>query len=123
MTSPPPSTFGGRDSSPITSAADAVGRAGAALVEADQPCERPDALEEGCAPGNRRLDLEMGDESGHEHDVEWAIAAHLVRDVHIAAFRVTRVRLQHARSVQRHSRQRNPRTSLRWPDVPMIAIS
>jgi hypothetical protein len=88
-------------------APNAVRHPGAALVEADQPRERPDALEEGCPPGNRGLDLEVTHEPGNEHDVERAVAADLVGDMDLAALRIARLRFGHARSVQRRHRQRN----------------
>ena len=66
----------------------AIGETEAALVEADQTAERRQPAEEA---GDRRvlpLDVEMAREPLHQHQVEVALAEHLVRDVHVPALRV-----------------------------------
>ena len=68
--------------------ADPVGEAGAALVEADEPREGAQALEEVSRPRVLPLVFEMGHEAGDEDEVNWPRARDLVRDVEIAALRV-----------------------------------
>ena len=58
-----------------------VGQARAPLVEPDQPGERAEPVEE---VGRSRLlpvDLEVGDEPGHQHEVDGTAAGHLIGDV------------------------------------------
>ena len=66
----------------------AVGEPRASLVEADQPCERPEPLEEVGVGRALPVDLEVGEEPLDEYEVEGAVAGDLVGDVHLAAARV-----------------------------------
>ena len=66
----------------------AVGEPGPALVEADQPRERAEPLEDPRAPRMLPVDLEVREEPGHEDEVERPVARDLVRDADVAAPRV-----------------------------------
>ena len=65
-----------------------VGEAGAALVEADQPRERAESLEERSVAGLLPVLFEMGDEPGDEEHVDHSVAGHLIGDAQLAASRV-----------------------------------
>ena len=65
-----------------------VRHAGAALVEADQPAERAQPVEEGGVPRIGPVELQVGDEPGHQHDVPLAAPGDLVRDLQAVADRV-----------------------------------
>ena len=91
----------------------AVGEPGPALVEADQPCERAQALEEACVLRVLPVDLEVGEEPRDEHEVERPVAGHLVGDVDVPAARVPD-RAAHARSFARRSH---------WPTVHLPAAA
>ena len=69
-----------------------VGEPRPPLVEADQPGERPEALEEVSVRRALPVDLEVGEEALHEHEVERAVARHLVGDVDVPAARVPDLR-------------------------------
>ena len=62
-----------------------VGEARPALVEADQPGERLEPLEEACVARELPSDLEVREEPGHQHEVEGTFPGDLVRDVDVAA--------------------------------------
>ncbi len=100
-------------------AADAVGHAGAALVEADQPRERRQPLEERREARYRPVKLEMRDVAGDEDEIERAVARDLIGDVDVAAPRVLDVRNFHGRQcppqswfLQRRGAARSARASL-----------
>ena len=75
-------------SSSVGTPATAVGQPGAALVEEDQARERGEPLEEARAARLLPVQLEVGDEPGHEDQVDRAVADDLVGDVDVAALRV-----------------------------------
>ncbi len=66
-------------------AAGPVREAGAALVEADQPRERAEPVEEVRVARLLPVLLEVRDEAGHEHEVDRPGAGHLVGDAELAA--------------------------------------
>jgi hypothetical protein len=71
---------------------DGVGEPAPALVEADQPAETREPLEESRELWRLPLSLDRVPELGHEQEVARArTAQHLVGDVHIAIARVARV--------------------------------
>ena len=65
-----------------------VGQTGAALVEADQACDRAEPFEEVRVARLLPVLLEVGDEAGEEHEVDRPVAGHLVGDAEVAAARV-----------------------------------
>ena len=66
-----------------------MGETGTALVEADEPRERSQAVEQASHGRVLPVDLEMREEPGHEDEVERAISADLVRDVDVATAGIT----------------------------------
>jgi hypothetical protein len=58
-----------------------VRHSGAALVETDQAAERAQPVEEGRMPWIGPIQLHVGDEPGHEHNVLVAASGDLVRDL------------------------------------------
>ena len=66
----------------------AIGQARPALVEADQPRERREALDEARHLRVLEVDLQVREEPVHQYEVERPVARHLVGDVRLAAARV-----------------------------------
>jgi hypothetical protein len=79
--------------------ADRIGHARASLVEPDQPAERAQSLEKRGKGQHLPVELEVRHVPGYEHEVERALAADLIGDVHVAALRVADFRHFHAESV------------------------
>ena len=79
----------------VVDSAVAVGEPRASLVEADEPRERRQPLEEGGVARLFPVELEVTGEPGHEDEVERPVARHLVRDGDVAALRVAN-RASHA---------------------------
>lgn len=65
-----------------------IGEPGAALVEADEPGEGAEALQEASRPGILPVVLEVGHEARHEDEVERPRPGDLIGDVQVAALRV-----------------------------------
>jgi hypothetical protein len=82
--------------SPLAIAANPVGQAGSAMVEADQPAHRTELL---CEPHHRGQPaklLQLRDERPDQDDVDAAaVAEDLVRDVNVAVPRVPDVVVGH----------------------------
>lgn len=72
-------------------AADRIGHPGAPLVEADQPRERPEIVQELGEARQLPLQLHVRDEARYEDEVHRPFARDLVGDVHVAAQRVLRL--------------------------------
>ncbi len=101
----------------VVDSAVAVGEPRASLVEADEPRERRQPLEEGGVPRLFPVELEVAGKPGHEDEVERPVACDLVRDRDIAALRVAN-RASHATIVA----QVSPRAeaSRRRPLAPAV---
>ncbi len=95
-------------------AARAVGEALAALVVAHEPGERLHPLGEVCGARVLPHHLLVGDESGHEHEVERTVARDLVGQAHVAVAGVADVWLVHAGEIL-------PRT-VRFVRVPATSV-
>ena len=65
-----------------------VRHAGAALVEANQPAQRPQPIEEDGVSWVGPVELQVRNEPGHQHDVPIAAPGDLVRDLQAIADRV-----------------------------------
>jgi hypothetical protein len=84
--------------SPLAIAANPVGQAGSAMVEADQPAHRTELLREPHHRAQPAKLLQMRDERPDQDDVDAAAAAaaeDLVRDVNVAVPRVPDVVVGH----------------------------
>ena len=62
-----------------------VRQTGAALVEADDPSEAGESLDESSEWGELPRCFEVRETAGHDDHVDRAVAEHLVGDVHVAA--------------------------------------
>src|SRR5262245_29012231 len=82
-----------------------VRKAGAALVEHDDPCAFAELLEPACEVGFVPASFDMRNETGAEDQVDWTIAEDLVGNMDVTTPRVTR-HTSHRRPFQRTS---NPR--------------
>ena len=69
---------------------DRVGQPGAALVEEDQARERAEPVEEANDRGHLPLELEVGGEAKHEHQVDRPVADHLIGDRAVTGLGVVR---------------------------------
>jgi hypothetical protein len=82
--------------SPLAIAANPVGQAGSAMVEADQPAHRTELLREPHHLGQPAKLLQLRDERPDQDDVDAAaVAEDLVRDVNVAVPRVPDVVVGH----------------------------
>jgi hypothetical protein len=70
---------------------DAIAQSGPTLVEQNEPRERRQPMEKMTVAGILPMNLEIGDEAWHEHEVEWAMAHDLLCDADLAARGVSRL--------------------------------
>ena len=69
-----------------------VGESGAALVEQDQPCKRPQAAQKPGAGGLFPEPFNVGNEARDDHQIERAIPNDLIGNVDVSALGVSRLR-------------------------------
>ena len=100
-------------------AADRIGHAGAALVEPDQPRERPQVGQEVRKARKRPLQLHMGDKTGDEDEIERPVTDQLIGDVYVAAQRIPCLRPH--RHILAHGNRVSPMAEA-VDTVPQIAV-
>ncbi len=101
-----------------------VGEAGTTLVEADEPRERGEPLEEVRRPGLVPVVLEVRDEAGHEHEVARALPRDLVGDVDPTALGVASLGLHGPGPTAHHYfPSRNRSTAARGSSVAIESAS